>query len=144
MARHAGSLAHWLANQMRSLKHANGQVAVALYSHFPNNAGQGEEASREASLGPERVGEGVDAEGEEGMGVGEGKVGGEGGERLGGGQGAVVTFNLVRGDGLWVGHKEVQKVAALSRIELRVSKKNGRCVFRMSSFAVPEVSNLIR
>lgn len=35
-------------------------------------------------------------------------------------QGPVVTFNLKRADGSWVGHREVEKLAALENIQLRV------------------------
>lgn len=35
-------------------------------------------------------------------------------------QGPVVTFNLKRGDGSWVGHREVEKLSVLSNIQLRV------------------------
>ncbi|EFJ25003.1 hypothetical protein SELMODRAFT_173762 [Selaginella moellendorffii] len=34
-------------------------------------------------------------------------------------QGPVITFNLKRADGSWVGHREVEKVASLCRIHLR-------------------------
>ncbi|KAG0579095.1 hypothetical protein KC19_4G072700 [Ceratodon purpureus] len=34
-------------------------------------------------------------------------------------QGPVVTFNLKRADGSWVGHREVEKLAALENIQLR-------------------------
>ncbi len=36
-------------------------------------------------------------------------------------QGPIVTFNLKRADGSWVGYREVEKLAALSNIQLRVS-----------------------
>lgn len=35
-------------------------------------------------------------------------------------QGPVVTFNLKREDGSWVGHREVEKLSVLSNIQLRV------------------------
>jgi hypothetical protein len=39
---------------------------------------------------------------------------------LGCNQGPVVTFSLKRADGSWVGHREVEKLAALENIQLRV------------------------
>ncbi len=36
-------------------------------------------------------------------------------------QGPIVTLNLKRADGSWVGYREVEKLAALSNIQLRVS-----------------------
>jgi molybdenum cofactor sulfurtransferase len=38
-----------------------------------------------------------------------------------GNQGPVIAFNLMRPDGSWVGYREVEKLAGLRNIRLRVS-----------------------
>jgi molybdenum cofactor sulfurtransferase len=42
-------------------------------------------------------------------------------------QGPVVTFNLQRPDGSWVGHKEVSKLAAIHNICLRTGTPGLGC-----------------
>ena len=44
-------------------------------------------------------------------------------------QGPVVTFNLKREDGSWVGHREVEKLSVLSNIQLRVRIESNFVLF---------------
>ena len=48
-------------------------------------------------------------------------------------QGPVVTFNLKREDGSWVGHREVEKLSVLSNIQLRVHIKSSFVLFFKNS-----------
>ena len=49
-------------------------------------------------------------------------------------QGPVVTFNIKREDGSWVGHREVEKLSVLGNIQLRVCIESNFLFFNSCSF----------
>ena len=54
-------------------------------------------------------------------------------------QGPVVTFNLKREDGSWVGHREVEKLSVLSNIQLRVRIESNFVLFLKFLFVCFEI-----
>ncbi|CAI5928871.1 unnamed protein product [Closterium sp. NIES-64] len=110
---HVSSLALFTTSRLLSLRHCNGQHVCIVYGRHRAlllHLQQSRVVDRERRASSDSIEKNgvVDLQGRE-----------EEREAVLKQQGGVVAFNLKRSDGSWVGHKEVEKLAAIHSIHLR-------------------------